>query len=75
MKNSIDLQETTTQSKFKIDKSTLSTIADNSVEMRATLLTNNEQYDLYQNPVFRFELPEQVENIEITGVELLYENE
>lgn len=75
VKNSIDLQETTTQSKFKIDKSTLSTIADNSVEMRATLLTNNEQYDLYQNPVFRFELPEQVENIEITGVELLYENE
>ena len=75
VENSIDLQETTTQSKFEIDKSTLSTIADNSVEMRATLLTNNEQYDLYQNPVFRFELPEQVENIQITGVELLYENE
>lgn len=75
IENNITLQETTTQSKFEIDKNTLSTIVDNSVEMRATLLTNNEQYDLYQNPVFRFELPEQVENIEITGVDLLYETE
>ena len=75
VENNIILQETTTQSKFEIDKDTLSTVVDNSVEIRATLLTNNEQYDLYQNPTFRFELPEQVQNIEITGVELLYESE
>lgn len=73
--NNITLEETTTQSKFEVDKNTLSTAVGNSVEMRATLLTNSEQYDVYQNPTFRFELPEQVENIEITGVELLYENE
>ncbi len=75
VENNITLKETTTESKFEIDKNTLSTVVDNSVEIRATLLTNNEQYDLYQNPVFRFELPEQVQNVEITGVELLYENE
>ena len=75
VENNITLEETVTQSKFEIDRDTLSTVAENSVEMRATLLTNNEQYDLYQNPTFRFELPEQVQNIEITGVELLYENE
>ena len=75
VENNITLQETTTQSKFEIDRDTLSTVVDNSVEIRATLLTNNEQYDLYQNPTFRFELPEQVQNLQITGVELLYENE
>ena len=75
VENNITLQETTTQSKFEIDKNTLSTVVDNSVEIRATLLSNDEQYDLYQNPVFRFELPEQVQNIQISGVELLYENE
>ena len=75
VENNITLQETTTQSKFEIDRDTLSTVVDNSVEIRATLLTNSEQYDLYQNPTFRFELPEQVQNLQITGVELLYENE
>lgn len=75
VENNIELKETTTQSKFEINKDTLSTVVDNSVEIRATLLTNDEKYDLYQNPVFTFELPEQVQNIEITNVELLYEEE
>ncbi len=75
VENNIILNETTTQSKFEVDKSTLSTVVDNDIEIRATLLSNSEQYDLYRNPVFRFELPEQVQNVEITGVELLYEDE
>lgn len=75
VENNITLQETVTKSKFEVDKDTLSTVVDNSVEMRATLLSNDEKYDLYQNPVFRFELPEQVQSAEITSVELLYENE
>lgn len=75
VENNITLQETITQSRFEINKDTLSTVVDNSVEIRATLLSNNEKYDLYQNPVFTFELPEQVQNAEITSVELLYENE
>ena len=75
VENNITLQETITQSKFDINKDTLSTVVGNSVEMRATLLSNNEKYDLYQNPVFTFELPEQVQSAEITSVELLYEEE
>ena len=75
VENNITLEETTTQSKFEINKNTLSTVVDNSVEMRATLLSNNEKYDLYQNPVITFELPEQVQSAEITSVELLYEGE
>ena len=75
VENNITLQETVTHSKFDINKDTLSTVVGNSVEMRATLLSNNEKYDLYQNPVFTFELPEQVQNAEITSVELLYEEE
>ena len=75
VESNIDLKETFTQSKFEVDRDTLSTVVGNSVEIKATLLTNNEQYDLYKNPTFRFEFPEQVENIEITDVELLYEEE
>ena len=75
VENNITLQETVTQSRFEIDKDTLSTVVDNSVEIRATLLSNSERYDLYQNPVFTFELPEQVQSAEITSVELLYEDE
>ena len=75
VENNITLQETITKSKFEVNKDTLSTVVGNSVEMRATLLSNDERYDLYQNPVFRFELPEQVQSAEITSVELLYEDE
>ena len=75
VENNITLKETITQSKFEVNKDTLSTVVDNSVEIRATLLTNNEQYDLYQNPVFTFELPEQVQSVDIRSVDLLYENE
>ena len=37
------------------------------MEIRATLKGNSEQYNLYKNPTFIFELPEDIESIELTN--------
>lgn len=73
VENLIELKDSTTKSKFTIDKTSLSTVVENSVEMKITLLTNDEQYDLYENPEFVIQLPEQIENIEILNINTLYD--
>lgn len=71
----IKLENTVTKATLEVDKESLSTVVANNVEMKAVLVSNNEKYDLYQNPKVTIELPEQVENITINSVKLLYENE
>lgn len=74
VENSIHLKDTVTESKITVDKNQLSTVVENDVEIRLTLLANNEKYDLYQNPNFTVTLPDQVENIEITNISKLYDD-
>lgn len=69
------LENTTTKATLEMDKESLSTVISNNVELKAVLVSNNEKYDLYKNPVITIELPEQVENITINSIDLLYENE
>lgn len=71
----IELKETTIQNNLQICKESLSTSASNDIEIQLTLLNNNEKYDLYENPVIEIVLPEEVQNIEVTAVDLLYEQE
>ena len=71
----IKLEESTTVAALSVDKDTLSTVVSNDVEIRTILRSNNEQYNLYENPRVTFELPEPVENITINNIELLYETE
>lgn len=72
----IELKETTTKAKLKLSRESISTFAKNeSIEMKATLVTNNEKYDLYKNPTIRIELPSQVESIKVNSINLLYEEE
>ena len=61
------LEEAKTETYFNVNKETLSTIVANDVEIRATLKGNSEQYNLYKNPIFTFELPEDVESMELTN--------
>ena len=69
----IELQNTETSAKLELNKNTLSTMVENKdVEIKATLLTNGEQYDLYENPIVRIELPTQVQSINVNYVRLLY---
>ncbi len=75
VETTIQLQEATTQATIEVNKESLSTVVSNNVEMKAVLTSNNEKYNLYNNPEIAIELPEQVENIQINSVDLLYENE
>lgn len=71
----IALQNSTTEAVLEVNRETLSTVVDNDIEIRATLKSNNEKYNLYENPRLTFELPETVENIEVKGIDLVYESE
>ena len=71
----IKLENAKTEAGLEVNKDTLSTIIANDVEIRATLKSNNEQYNLFENPVLTFELPEAVENITINNIDLIYETE
>lgn len=70
-----NLEETKTEANLSVDKDNLSTVIANTVEIKANLKTNNEQYNLYKNPTISFELPADVENIEINSMNLIYEDE
>ena len=71
----ITLNETTTEAKLEISRNTLSTIVENDMEMKLILKTDEESKDLYKNPTFTIELPEQVENIQVNSIDILYEEE
>lgn len=71
----IVMQDSKTEASLEINKDTLSTVVDNNVEIRALLKSNQEQYNLYENPIIRFDLPESVENITINSIDLVYETE
>ena len=71
----IKLENSKTEAAMQVNKDTLSTVVSNDVEIRTTLRSNNEQFNLYENPKITFELPEPVENITINSVDLVYETE
>ena len=73
--STIKLEESRTEATLAVNKDTLSTVVSNDVEIRTTLRSNNEQYNLYENPRITFELPEPVENITINSIDLVYETE
>lgn len=69
----ITLNETTDSAKLELNRDSLSTMTTNTgVEIKATLLTNSEEYNLYENPTIRIELPSQVESINVNSINLLY---
>lgn len=71
----MNLKETTTEAKLELNRDSLSTIVLNDLEMKLILKTDDESKDLYKNPTFEIELPEQVEEIQIDKIDLLYEDE
>ncbi len=75
VESNINLENTVTKAKLEVNKSTLSTVIANNVEIKAILVSNDEQYDLYRDPHIVIQLPEQVQNITINSVNMLYEDE
>lgn len=75
-KSSIPVIEPTSKLEVEISKTQFSTVLENEeVEIKATLKTNSEYDSLYKNPTIEIVLPKEMENIEILGTELLYEDE
>ena len=70
----IDLQESKTEARIETNKDTLSTVTRNDLQIKAILKTNSEQYELFKNPTLTIELPEQVESVEVSSVNILYGN-
>ncbi len=67
------LVDTATNANLIIDRESLSTIeANTDVEMRIELNNANEKSDIYGASEFEIELPEYVENVEVTNISLLY---
>ena len=73
--STMQLQETQTEAKLEINKTELSTMTTNNVEIRVTLKSRNENNELYKNPKLKIEIPEKFEKVEITSINLLYEEE
>lgn len=71
----IKLDETVTEATLEINKTELSTIIENDVELKAVLKSKNESNDLYKNPVLKIEFPEEIEQITVNNISMLYENE
>ena len=67
------LTDTTTKATLVMDRDNLSTLENNeNVELRIELNNSKETSDVYGNSIFEIELPESVENFEITNTSLLY---
>lgn len=74
IENNINLQNTVTEAKVSVDAEQLSTVVKNHIDMKITLLSNEEKYDLYEDPSFTITLPKQVEGIHITNISKLYDD-
>ena len=71
----ISLQETETKAQLQLNKTNLSTMSTNNIEMRVVLNSRDENNDLYKNPTVRIQLPAIVQDINIKSVQLIDEEE
>lgn len=69
------LEESKTEVALEVNKETLSTTVENNVEIRAKIKANSEKYNLLKNPTITLELPEDIENVNINSIDLVYETE
>ena len=70
----INLEETESRMEIDIDTDTLSVEDTNNVAINITLRTDEERYDLFENPTIDIEFPSAIENVDVTGMTLLYKN-
>lgn len=70
----ITLQETEAKIEMELDKTELSTEDENELTLTLTLKTDAERYELFKNPVIEIEMPSNINELSIEGVNLLYKN-
>ena len=76
-KNSVfsDIKDAKSDIELSVDNSNWTNNVQNDVTFTATLITNNEKYNLYENPTIDIKLPSEVEKVVLGEASLLYEND
>ena len=70
------LNDTITEAKVEVNTSDFSVLNSNqNVQIIATLKSDNEKYNLYENPIVRVKLPDDVETVGFHFVNILYGDE
>ena len=70
------LKETYSKVELTVNKANLSTMsANNDVVLGVKFITNGTQYDLFKNPKVVIQLPEQVKDVTLKGIDKLYGDE
>lgn len=70
------LKETYSKAELTVNKTNLSTMATNSgVILGVKFITNGTQYDLYKNPTVKIQLPQEVTDVKVKGIDKLYGDE
>ncbi len=71
-----ELVETKTNAVVALNRNDLSTLVENKdVEINISLNNANNESDMYKNPVFELVFPSEIEDVEITDINLLYGND
>ena len=70
-----EIKGTETKVEVKLDKQDWTNNVQNDVNFTATLVTNNERYTLYTNPVVEIKLPQEVEKVILGNVSILHDSE
>lgn len=75
-KTAIMLKDTITNATISLNRNELSTLVENeNIEMNISLNNANDMSDMYNNPVFELTFPEEVQEINIKDINLLYGND
>lgn len=70
----INLEETESKMVLDVDTNTLTVEGNNELAIMVTLKTDEERYDLFENPTIDLEFPSAIDSLEVTGITLLYKN-
>ena len=70
----IQIKDAETKIDVSIDKDSWTNNIQNDVIITATLVANESKYNLFKQPVIEFELPNEVENVILGDISLLYNN-
>lgn len=75
-KSNISLEDTKTRTDFEINsKELIAGTLNENIEIKAILRTDRSKYDLFKNPKLEIELPEEIKNVTINSVNMLYGEE
>ena len=76
IESNISLQDTQTKAKLEVNNAQLTAgMKNENIELKATLVTNENKYDLYKNPAIEIAFPQEVTDVTINSVNILYGTE